>query len=227
MAALQSRRLAALGYAVLQIDLFGCGDSSGAFGDARWEIWKTDVRAGLEWLRSRVRGRLSLWGLRLGAVLAADVARDPGLEVDHLLLWQPVVSGEAFLTQFLRLRLAAEMLAEGAAQSGVRELREALRRGESLEIAGYDLHPLLAADIDALRLADLVPKVGCVHCLEVSAAEPPSVTPASQRALETWRSRGLRIRSSAVSGEPFWTTLEIAECAALLEATETSLKASR
>ena len=38
MAALQSRRLAAAGYAVLQIDLFGCGDSSGDFADARWAI---------------------------------------------------------------------------------------------------------------------------------------------------------------------------------------------
>ena len=226
MAALQSRRLASLGYAVLQIDLFGCGDSSGAFAEARWEIWKKDVRAALDWLRSRVRAPLSLWGLRLGATLAADVARDPGLEIDHLILWQPVVNGEAFLTQFLRLRLAAEMLAEGAAQSGVRELRESLRRGEALEIAGYDLHPQLAAQIDALRLVDLPPAVRRVHCQEVTAVEPPSVTPASQRALEAWRSRGLPVRSSAVIGEPFWTTLEIAECEALLAATESSLKAS-
>jgi len=36
MAALQSRMLAARGIAVLQIDLFGCGDSSGDFGDASW-----------------------------------------------------------------------------------------------------------------------------------------------------------------------------------------------
>jgi exosortase A-associated hydrolase 2 len=223
MAALQSRRLASLGYAVLQIDLFGCGDSGGIFSDARWEIWKKDVRLALEWLRPRVAGPLSLWGLRLGAALAADVARDVNMGVDQLVLWQPVVSGEAFLTQFLRLRLAAEMLAEGAAQSGVRELRETLRRGETLEIAGYDLHPQLAAAIDALRLADLAPAVRRVHCLEVTAVEPPTVTPASQRALEVWRSNGLEVVAAAVNGEPFWATLEIAECEPLLAATERSL----
>jgi exosortase A-associated hydrolase 2 len=155
MAALQSRRLAAAGIAVLQVDLFGCGDSSGDFVDARWETWKEDVRIALAWLKARVAGQFGLWGLRLGATLAADLARDADLGLDHLVLWQPVASGELFLTQFLRLRLAAEMLAEGAAQSGVRELRLVLGRGEPLEIAGYDLHPRLAEAIDRQRLADL------------------------------------------------------------------------
>jgi len=224
MAALQSRRFAAAGYAVLQIDLFGCGDSSGDFADARWEIWKQDLQVALGWLKSRVRGPLGLWGLRLGATLAADVARDPTMGIEHLLLWQPVSTGEQFLTQFLRLRLAAEMLAEGNAQSGVRELRETLRRGVPLEIAGYDLHPLLAAKIDALSLADLVPAVARVHCLEVTAMAEPKLSPASQRAMEGWRMKGLDVRAMAVRGEPFWSTLEVTECEPLLAATESSLK---
>jgi exosortase A-associated hydrolase 2 len=223
MAAVQARRLASAGYTVVQIDLFGCGDSSGDFVEARWEIWRRDLRLAVDWLRSRVKGPLSLWGLRLGAALAADVARDPELGIEQLLMWQPSSNGEQFLTQFLRLRLAAEMLADGAAQSGVRELREALARGEPLEIAGYDVHPRLAAEIDALRLADLVPSVRRVHCLEVSAAAQPKLSPASERALDAWRARGLDIRATAVSGEPFWSTIEITECAALLAATERSL----
>ncbi len=43
MAALQARAFAAMGFGVLQIDLFGCGDSSGDFSDARWDIWKQDL----------------------------------------------------------------------------------------------------------------------------------------------------------------------------------------
>ncbi len=224
MAALQSRRLAAAGYSVLQIDLFGCGDSSGDFADARWEIWKQDMQMALGWLKSRVRGPFGLWGLRLGATLAADVACDPGLGIEQLILWQPVSNGEQFLTQFLRLRLAAEMLADGAAQTGVRELRERLAREMSLEIAGYDLHPGLAAGIDALSLADLVPVVKRVHCLEVAATAEPKLSPASRRALEAWRSKGLDVRAAAVRGEPFWSTIEVTECEALLAATEDSLK---
>ncbi len=223
MAALQSRRLAALGYSVLQIDLFGCGDSTGAFADARWQIWKQDLRLGLDWLKPRVRGPLALWGLRLGATLAADVARDPRLDLEQLVLWQPVVSGELFLTQFLRLRLASEMLAEGAAQSGVSGLRDSLRQGQSLEIAGYDLHPELAAEVDSLRLADLAPAVKRVHCLEVSATQEGKLSPASERALQAWRSKGLEVRAASVRGDSFWSTLEITECEALLAATESSL----
>jgi len=225
MAAVQARRLAAMGCAVLQIDLFGCGDSSGDLVDARWSIWKRDVQAALAWLKQRVRGPMGLWGLRLGALLAADVAGEPGAGVDHLLLWQPVASGEQHLTQFLRLRLAAEMLASGNAQSGVRDLRETLRRGESLEIAGYELHPRLAADIDGLRLGELTPAVARVHCLEVSATAEPKLSPVSQRVLEAWRAQGIEVRSTSVQGEPFWSTLEVTECAALLAATDAAWRA--
>jgi exosortase A-associated hydrolase 2 len=224
MAALQSRRLAAAGYAVLQIDLFGCGDSSGDFVDARWGIWKQDLQFALGWLKSRMDVPLDLWGLRLGATLAADVARDPGRGIEQLLLWQPVSNGEQFLTQFLRLRLAAEMLADGAAQTGTRELRETLASGVPLEIAGYDLHPRLAAEIDALSLAAPAPAVKRVHCLEVTAAAEPKLSPASQRAMDAWRSKGLDVRAAAVGGEPFWSTTEVTECGALLAATESSLK---
>ena len=55
-------------------------------------------------------------GAELAAMLAADVARDPALGIEQLVLWQPVASGEQFLTQFLRTQLAAEMLAGGAVQ---------------------------------------------------------------------------------------------------------------
>src|SRR5437763_1590993 len=72
MAALQARALSALGYGVLQIDLYGCGDSSGDFGDAHWDLWKQDLAAGAAWLRQRLDQPITLWGLRLGALLAID-----------------------------------------------------------------------------------------------------------------------------------------------------------
>ncbi len=53
MAALQSRALAAAGFAVLQIDLLGCGDSSGDFGDASWDEWIDDVLLAVRWLRGQ------------------------------------------------------------------------------------------------------------------------------------------------------------------------------
>jgi len=43
MVALQARQLAASGYAVLLLDLYGCGDSGGEFDTATWSIWQDDL----------------------------------------------------------------------------------------------------------------------------------------------------------------------------------------
>ncbi len=112
MAAMQARTFAAMGFGVLQIDLFGCGDSSGEFSDARWDIWKQDVSFARNWLENRISAPVSLWGLRLGALLALDFARSQAETIDRIILWQPVINGESFLNQFLRLRMANEMLAD-------------------------------------------------------------------------------------------------------------------
>ena len=81
MAALQARAFAAMGFGVLQIDLFGCGDSSGDFSDARWDIWKQDIAGARAWLAERVSAPISLWGLRLGALLALDFARGTSTKI--------------------------------------------------------------------------------------------------------------------------------------------------
>lgn len=223
MAALQARALAASGWLVLQLDLLGCGDSSGDFGEARWALWARDVRTGLDWARARSSGPLVLWGLRLGATLACELAADPALGVERLVLWQPVASGEQFLTQFLRLRLAAEMLGGGAATSALGELRAQLTQGRVLEIAGYDLHPDLAAAIERAQLVSLRPAVQRVDWLEVGVEAAPSVRPGSQRLVERWRSAGVDVRAASVAGEAFWSTIEITECPALLQGTQEAL----
>ena len=226
MAALQARRLATQGCAVLLIDLHGCGDSSGEFGEARWESWRRDVRAAVAHVAAQFRVPVSLWGLRVGAGLAADAARDSA-EVDHLLLWQPVANGSPFLQQFLRLRVAGEMLASGAASGATSALADRLAAGEPLEIAGYDLHPDLARALERLKLEALAPAVKRVDWLEVAADPDAQLRPASRRVVEAWRSRGIEVHARQVAGEPFWTTVEIVECEALLARTSEALEALR
>jgi len=41
--------------------------------------------------------------------------------------------------------------------------------------------------------------------------------------MDAWRAKGLSVRAEAVQGEPFWSTLEITECEALLDATSASV----
>ena len=219
MAALQSRMLAARGFAVLQIDLFGCGDSSGEFGDARWDIWTQDVTLALDWLERRVAAPSYLWGLRLGALLACDYATRYRRKLNGFMLWQPVLSGEQFLTQFLRLRVAGGMIGGGDEQVGTAQLRNELDAGGVVEVGGYDLASELARAIDGLKLADLAPRAVPVNWFEVVPEAGRPLPPASRRVADTWIAGGVKVNTHLVAGQPFWNTLEIVECQQLLDDT--------
>jgi exosortase A-associated hydrolase 2 len=215
MAALQAKALAAAGYAVLQIDLHGCGDSSGDFGDATWESWIEDVRLACDWLQQRSDAGLWLWGLRTGCLLASAVA-DRISQPSKLLFWQPVVSGKQFLQQFLRLKLAGEMLG-GEGKGLMDRLREQLAQGDSVEIAGYLLSPGLAS---GLERAELLPAAQCsrIEWIELSGKPDASLSPLVSAKVEKWQTAGHNTRGHLVCGPAFWQTAEIAECAALLDA---------
>jgi exosortase A-associated hydrolase 2 len=155
--------------------------------------------------------------LRLGALLALDVAATT--EVPGLLLWQPVTNGAQCLTQFLRLKVASQMLADGAAGSGTAALREKLAAGEALEIAGYRLDPALAAAIDGCDGARLPAPACPVHWFEVAADSARPLSPAATRVTDGWRAAGTPVATHVVAGPQFWATQEIEECPALLDAT--------
>ena len=217
MAALQARAFAARGYNVLQIDLFGCGESSGDFGDARWELWKEDVALAVAWLGRHADVPVHLWGLRLGALLALDYSRHSGESFAGVLLWQPVTNGAQYLNQFLRLRLGSDMLSGAAVTGGSGQLRAQLAQGTSLEIAGYELAPELAAAIERLDLAALAPRNVPARWFEINAEG--RLSPALRRAAHAWNAAGAEVDLHAVKGAPFWSTVEISECSELLAAT--------
>lgn len=223
MAALMARRLAGAGYVVLQIDLAGCGDSSGDFADADWDDWLQDAQDGIEWLRGLYGCEPILWGLRLGGLLAAEAAVRAGLS--RLLLWQPVLNGEQFLTQFLRLRLAADMLSAGGAAGSTSNLRSQLRSGDALEIAGYMLSPKLALAIDCRKMADLLTADVRVDWLELLPAADRPISPVIGKLIETWRQSGRQVNLMPLAGAQFWATQEISDVPQLIDASLQLLEA--
>ncbi len=222
MAALQARRFAAEGYAVLQIDLTGCGDSACDFGDATWETWLADARRAHAWLLGMAEGPIILWGLRIGASLAVELASSIP-DIEHLLLWQPVVNGEQYLSQFLRIKLASEMLSGGQAQSGTKDLRARLEAGEGIEIGGYMLGATMARDLARLKLADTPPPCP-VEWIEVGTDDSDAPSPSSQRIVDAWRTAGVNVHAYTINGESFWVTQEITECPSLIEATSKAVR---
>ncbi|MDR3298647.1 MAG: hydrolase 2, exosortase A system-associated [Candidatus Accumulibacter sp.] len=224
MAALQARALASAGYAALQIDLRGCGDSAGDFGEASWQDWIDDVLLACAWLRqwneARNEAALWLWGLRAGCLVAAEAARR-NAAVDGLLFWQPTLSGKQQLQQFLRLKSVGDGLADREDEMSMKRLKAELARGNPVEIAGYTLSPELANGLENAELG-LPERAVRVEWLEVSATA--GLSPLAVNQLEKWRAQGHAARGAAVRGPAFWQTTEIAENPELLAATLTALK---
>jgi len=202
--AAQARELAALGYNVMLFDLTGCGDSSGDFADATWQMWLQDAACAVHGLANLGAGPLILWGLRMGALLACDLSQDR-LDVDKLILWQPLLNGEQQVDQFLRLRTAIAVTGKPPTFDR-KTLWNELRSGRSLDIAGYTLSPALALQLAKARLNDLKP--GCpVHWLEIGALPDGALSVASANVLAHWREQGTTVQAEYVYGEPFWRTI--------------------
>ncbi len=219
LVALQARALARAGVGVLVLDHSGTGDSAGDFERARWSTWSAEGLAGLEWLSARGYRKTTLLGLRLGACLALGIAAQGDPRVERAVLWQPVLDGETYLKQFLRVRLAAAMLQQGEWETTA-GLLQRLRSGETLEVAGYALPGMLAGEIAALRLSEIG-----VHCrvpldwVAVTPGQDGALAPAALRAVESWRQQGVAVSTRCLTGPPFWSIEEPTSVAGLSEAT--------
>jgi pimeloyl-ACP methyl ester carboxylesterase len=89
-------RLAMSGYHTLRFDYFGTGDSAGEPAQTDLAGCEFDLESALETMKD-IAGvaRVALIGLRAGANIAANAAVRLPEEVDGLVLWDPIVSGEA------------------------------------------------------------------------------------------------------------------------------------
>jgi uncharacterized protein len=230
MVAQQARALNRAGFAVLQIDLLGCGDSSGDFGDATWAAWVDDIVQACRWLGSQSSSTtasdasggngepadLWLWGLRSGCLLAADAARQLQ-EPCRFLFWAPVQAGKPLLQQFLRLKVAGDMLT-GNAKGIMEGMRQKLAAGDAVEVAGYALNPALASGLELAKLAP--PNIPTrLEWLELYTRSDAALTPATLQGFGLWQSAGFTSRCHRVTGPSFWQTTEIEDAPDLITAT--------
>jgi exosortase A-associated hydrolase 2 len=216
MAALASRALAAEGMAVLQMDLLGCGDSSGDFADASWADWTQDVLLAAQWLQARHDAPLWLWGLRAGCLVATAAAASLQQPL-NLLLWQPSPQGKTVLQQFLRLKAAADLA--GGGKGVVEGLKKTLSEGRSVEVAGYELNPALAQPLADATLT-CPPTTQRVLWLETSTRAEASLLPASRTTVDRWQATaGVHVQTRVATGPAFWQTTEIEDAPDLVAAT--------
>ena len=215
-----AKSLAALGFGTLVLDLYGTGDSAGEYRDARWPTWLDDVRAAQAWLQQRPGGIKAVLGVRLGAILAAEVNATSGVPSVPLVLWQPALEGKVHLTQFFRVRMAAQLDRNDLPKESTASMRQQLLEGQTLEVAGYEIHPELARSIDGARLFDQKLGAGTrVLWLENASAGKSELSPASSTAVAAWQAAGAVVDALTYQGAAFWQVHERVLTPAIVEET--------
>lgn len=224
--ALTARRLARAGIAVLIPDLTGTGDSSGDFGDASWDLWRADLDACADWIAAQDGTLAGIIGIRFGALPALELAGTVAT-CRQVVLWQPALSGEQVLTQFLRLRTMAGLTADAADRESVADLVRALQAGETVEVAGYDISPALYRGLVEQQLTARPPQPGVrVHWYAISAMDTPRLGAGNERAAEALAARGAVVTSTALRGDTFWASVETTTCPELIERTAAALESA-
>jgi alpha-beta hydrolase superfamily lysophospholipase len=137
--------LARAGFDVLRFDYQGTGDSAGADADPdRVAAWVASIVAAARELKRLARvDALSLFGVRMGATLAVEAARELG-GVDSLVMWAPCTTGRAFVRE-LRAASAASAQPPAGSQAGDMEALGFLYTAQTL----HDLHAIDCVHIDA------------------------------------------------------------------------------
>jgi exosortase A-associated hydrolase 2 len=218
MVAFQSRELSRLGIGVLRVDLSGCGDSGGDLASARWGAWLEDLETALDWLHDQMCTRVGLWGLRLGCLLATELVNRTSVHAGVMILWQPVLSGEDVMEEFLGRPLGAGPVPPDRARSAA--LRKAARAAGRVEANGYTIAAHLIGDIDRARLTPPAPaNVGVIHWFEMQPVECPAITAAGRGVIDDWGKRGLNVRPCPVAADAFWRLDEATVARRLLRAT--------
>jgi pimeloyl-ACP methyl ester carboxylesterase len=93
-------KLSSIGFHILRFDYYGTGDSGGDSTDIDLLGWQADLETAIEEL-TEITGltKVTLIGMRLGAVVAAGVASRLRNVVEAVVLWDPIMSGPEYLKQ--------------------------------------------------------------------------------------------------------------------------------
>jgi pimeloyl-ACP methyl ester carboxylesterase len=162
-------QLAAAGLHVLRFDYFGTGDSAGDLTEANVAMWEDDIRTALrEVMAISGAANVGLVGLRFGALLANRVAATNDVKVDQLVLWDPIVSGTAYLDElFYNCEHDPNAFRELRTRPG--------GSGGGHEVDGFPLTDAMAREIRAMSLDRVSPSLESRCVVLISGPERDEV----------------------------------------------------
>jgi pimeloyl-ACP methyl ester carboxylesterase len=143
------------GYAALRFDYSGTGDSLGESQAATVDAWVGDVAIAADRLRSASgAARLAVVGLRFGATLATLAGARGDLRLRHLVLWDPVVDGAAYIRELAQQHRV--YMREEAGEGWVDRL-ELAADGMPVEAIGTPIGQVLGGQIAEIDLSATLP----------------------------------------------------------------------
>ena len=161
------------GYPAMRFDYSGTGDSSGEAEDATIGAWVADVASASAELQSTsATCRVVATGVRLGATLAALATSRTGVRLRHLILWDPVVDGRAYLGE-LAANHRNYMRTEAERWQDSLQISE---EGFPVEALGTPISPVLARQLATIDLS-----TEPVEADHVTVVVTTPVTPALER----------------------------------------------
>jgi exosortase A-associated hydrolase 2 len=224
-----AQRLSADGIASLMFDFFGCGDSEGEFAAASWETWLQDLNSIVAYARQHWPDQtLQLLGLRSASLLIAEHIVNEGTDnIERIVLWQPLMHGSEQVNQFLRLRLAANILqAQSAQRETTQSLREIARRQGSVEVAGYELTPTLIDALDRRQCLSLLQAAGqCPPLTWLELGAQTQLSGARAQTALSLRQHGVALDCQHIACKRFWAIADAPLPVSLLERTRQILLA--
>lgn len=201
-----SRELYYKGYAVLMIDLRGCGDSEGSFAHVQLSDWLDDIGRALETLKLHTGlPNLGIIGLRFGAFLSMCYSKRHSGVLKHIWI-EPVVYPVDYLRKSLRHKQMKELCTGGVVISNRDVLLQSLEDEKSVDFDGYEIGSGLFMDLsveqEKQNLADIPEYIR--ECVVVSV----SMSGKTSKTVQEICAVGEGMKQISVKMELFWNKVE-------------------
>lgn len=199
---LLGRALSAQGYAVHRFHYRGHGNSEEAPSEATFDTMREDAALAAARLREVTGVRsVAFTGMRWGALVATAAAA--GEDDAPLVLWEPTLQAAKYFREAGRAR-AVRDAQRGRAPISWQTLQDELHRSGSIDVLGYAITADLYDSAAAVTLTDLLGDSPRPVLLMQMGGGERAVSPAYQRVVDDWGSKGFAIEARSVDKEEGW-----------------------
>jgi uncharacterized protein len=141
-------QLSQIGLPVLRFDFYACGDSHGECAEGTIPDWFSNIGSAIAEIRRRSGlFNICLIGLRLGGTLAMIAGAQRG-DIQRMVLWDPVVSGQSYLQELTILHQERLRHSLGKVTNGSTSERPA-------ELLGFPITPPMLADLEKIEISSI------------------------------------------------------------------------